>query len=111
VRRIEIANVGAMTTFTVDGDRMSGTFRRGDRGTLDPLPPRSGGRGGVVVTARGAESVPNAATVSSRAGCRATARETTATGKPRTISVAAPGRPARQIGEAFGAGLAGLPIP
>ena len=111
VRRIEIANVGAMTTFTIDGDRMSGTFRRGDRGTLDPLPPRSGGRGGVVVTARGAESVPNAATVSSRAGCRATARETTATGKPRTISVAAPGRPARQIGEAFGAGLAGLPIP
>ena len=111
VRRVEIANVGAMTTFKIDGDRMSGTFRRGDRGTLDPLPPTSAGRGGVVVTARGAASVPNAATVSSRPGCRATAREMTAGGKPRTISIAAPGRPARLIGDAFGAGLAGLPIP
>jgi hypothetical protein len=111
VRRIEIANVGAMTTFKIDGDRMSGTFRRGERGTLDPLPPTSSGRGGVVVTARGAESVPTPAPVSGRPGCRATAREITASGKPRTISVAAPGRPARPIGEPFGAGLAGLPIP
>jgi len=115
VRRVEIANVGAMTTFKIDGDRISGTFRRGDRGTLDPMPPRSGGtsggRGGVVLTARGAESVSAAVTVGGPPGCRATAREVTAAGKPRTISVSAPGRPARQVGEAFGAGLAGLPIP
>jgi hypothetical protein len=111
VRRIEIAGVGAITTFKIDGDRMAGTFRRGDRGTLDPMPPRSGGRGGVVVTARGAEPVPNAATFGDSPRCRATAREMTAAGQPRTIKVSAPGRPARQIGEAFGAGLAGLPIP
>jgi hypothetical protein len=111
VTRIEIANVGATTTFKIDGDRVSGTFRRGDRGTLDPLPPRSGGRGGVVLTARGADPVLAATTVGGPPGCRATAREVTAAGKPRTISVSAPGRPARQVGDAFGAGLAGLPIP
>jgi hypothetical protein len=111
VRRIEIANVGAITTFKLDGDRLSGTFRRGDRGTLEPVPLRSGGRGGVVLTARGAGAIADAAAVSSRAGCRVTAREVTVAGKPRTISISAAGRPARQIGEAFGAGLAGLPIP
>jgi hypothetical protein len=111
VRRLELATVGAMTTFKIDGDRVSGTFRRGDRGTLESLPPRSSRRGGVVVTARGAEAVPDAAPISDRPGCRATARELNAAGKPRTISVAAPGRPARVIGDAFGAGLAGLPIP
>jgi hypothetical protein len=111
VRRLELAAVGAMITVKVDGDRVSGTFRRGDRGTLEPLPPRSGGRGGVVVTARGAEAVADVAPVSNRPGCRATAREATAAGKPRTITVSAAGRPARRIGEQFGAGLAGLPIP
>ena len=111
VRRIEIASVGAMTTFKIDGDRVSGTFRRGDRGALESLPPRSSRRGGVVLTARGAESVADATPISDGPGCRTTAREVNAAGKTRTVNVAAPGRPARVIGEAFGAGLGGLPIP
>jgi len=111
VRRIEISPVGATTTFRIDGDRVSGTFRRGDHATLDSLPPRARGRGGVVLTPRGAEAVTDAAPVSSRPGCRATAREVAAAGKPRAIGVSAPGRPPRRIGEQFGAGLGGLPIP
>jgi hypothetical protein len=111
VRRIEIAAVGAMTTFKIDGDRVAGTFRRGDRATLESLPPRAGGRGGVVLTARGADPVVDASPVSNRPTCRATAREATAAGKPRTIVISAPGRPARKIGEQFGAGIAGLPLP
>src|SRR4051812_34588066 len=112
VRRVELAAVGAMTTFRIEGDRVSGLFRRADKGRLEPLPARPGaGRGGAIVTARGAEpsAAPTAATAS--AGCRATAREIAARGKPRTVVVSAPRRPARVIGEQFGAGLAGLPIP
>jgi hypothetical protein len=111
VRRIEIAAVGAMITFKIDGDRVAGSFRRGDRGTLESLPPRPGGRGAVVVTARGAEPTTAAPPTTGPAGCRATAREITVAGKPRTVVVSAPGRPARRIGEPFGAGLAGLPLP
>jgi hypothetical protein len=111
VRRLEIATVGVITTFKIDGDKVSGLFRRGDRGTLEPLPPGTGGRTGAVVTARGAEPAAGAAPVVGRAGCRATAREVTTAGKPRTVVVSAPGRPARRIGDRFGAGLVGLPIP
>jgi hypothetical protein len=97
--------------FRIDGDRVAGTFRRGDRGMLDPLPPAPRAKAGAIVTARGAEPAAGAAPAAAAAGCRATARETAAPGKPRTIVVSAPGRPARRIGEAFGAGLVGLPLP
>jgi hypothetical protein len=110
VKRIEIAPVGATVTFRIEGDRVAGTFRRGDRGTLDPLPPRARGRGGAVISVRGAEAVADAAPIANHA-CRATAREVSAPGKPRIIVVSAPGRPTRRIGETFGAGLVGLPIP
>jgi hypothetical protein len=112
VRRIELAAVGAMTTFKIDGDRVSGWFRRADKGRLEPLPPRPGtGRSGPVVTAHGAVPATAPAPVGAKAGCRATAREIAAPGKLRTVVVSAPGRPARRIGESFGAGLVGLPIP
>jgi hypothetical protein len=111
VRRIEIAMVGAMTTFKIDGDRVSGLFRRGDHGALDSLPPRPGTRGGAVVTARGAEPASAPAPAVGAADCRSTAREASAAGKPRVVVVSAPGRPPRRIGEQFGAGLVGLPIP
>jgi hypothetical protein len=110
VRRIELAAVGAMTTFRIDGDRVAGVFRRGERGSLDPLGAAPRRPGGVVVTARGAEAAP-APVEAARGGCRASAREINAAGKPRTLVVSAPGRPPRRIGEQFGAGLAGLPIP
>jgi hypothetical protein len=110
VKRIEIAPVGAIVTFRIEGNRVSGTFRRGDRAGLEPLPPRGRGRGGAVITVRGAEAVADASPLGTRA-CRATAREITALGKPRAIVVSAPGRPPRRIGDTFGAGLVGLPIP
>jgi hypothetical protein len=115
VRRLEIAAVGAMTIFKIDGDRVSGWFQRGDRGDrgnkagLEPLPGRAGARGGAILTARGAEAAP--APGSTLGACRVSARELTEPGKPRTIVVSAPGRPARKIGEQFGAGLVGLPLP
>ena len=112
VRRIELAAVGAMVTVRIDGDRVSGTFRRGDRGALESLPPRPpGSKGGVVVTARGAEPVGTPAAAAGPAGCRVAVNEITTAGKPRTVVVSAPRRPARRIGEQFGAGLAGLPLP
>jgi hypothetical protein len=111
VRRIELAAVGAMTTFKIDGDRVAGVFRRGERGNLDPLSPGTRAQGGAVLTARGAEPAAAAAGATGRGPCRAQAREVTAPGKPRALVVTAPGRPARRIGEQFGAGLVGLPIP
>ena len=117
VRRLEIAAVGAITAFKIDGDRVSGWFRRGDRGErdhkagLDPLPSRAGGRSGAILTARGAEPAPAPGPASTPGACRASAREMTEPGKPRTIVVSAPGRPVRKIGEQFGAGLVGLPLP
>ena len=111
VRRVELAAVGAMVTFRIDGDRVSGLFRRADRGGLDPLPPNPRSRGGAIVTARGAEPAAGPPLRSAPAGCQATAREMVAPGKPRTVVVSAPGRPARRLGEQFGAGLVGLPIP
>lgn len=111
VRRVELAAVGAMVTFRIDGDRVSGLFRRADRGGLDPLPPRTGGKGGAIVTARGAEPAAGLPLPIGRAGCQASVREIVAPGKPRTVVVSAPGRPPRRLGEQFGAGLVGLPIP
>jgi hypothetical protein len=111
VRRLELGSVGAMTLARVEGDKVSGMFRRGEKGALEPLPPKPGWRGSVVLTPRGAEPAPGAPLNAGGAGCRATAREITAPGKPRTVVVSAAGRPPRRIGEQFGAGLTGLPLP
>ena len=137
VRRVELAAVGAMVTFRIDGDRVSGLFRRADRGGLDPLAPSPRGKGGAtigetlkgshtpreglapakpslphaIVTARGAEPAMGSPLPIARAGCQASVREIVAPGKPRTVVVSAPGRPPRRLGEQFGAGLVGLPIP
>ena len=86
-----------MTTFRIDGDRISGLFRRGDRGD-------AGSRCRRIRRGGAGRSSPRAAPSPRRrrgrqqlgAGCRATAREITAPGKPRTVVVAAPGRPARK---------------
>jgi len=111
VRRLEIGSVGAMTLVKVEGDKASGMFRRGEKGALEPLPPKPGWHGAVVLTPRGAEPAPAAPVAAVSGGCRASAREAAAPGKPRTVVVSAPGRPPRRIGEQFGAGLTGLPLP
>jgi hypothetical protein len=117
VRRVELAAVGAMVTFRIDGDRVSGLFRRADRGGLDPLPispsakPARASLSHAIVTARGAEPAGGPPLPIARAGCQASAREIVAPGKPRTVVVSAPGRPPRRLGDQFGAGLVGLPIP
>jgi len=111
VRRVEIAAVGAMVTFKIDGDRIAGTFRRGDKGTLDQLPPAPRVKAAAIVTPRGAEPVGAPPPVVGPPACRVSVREAVAPGKPRAIVVTGPGRSARRIGEQFGAGLVGLPLP
>jgi len=111
VRRIEMMNTGAMTTYRIDGDRVSGTFRRGDRGGLDPLPPSPRARAGAILTPRGADAATGPAPPAGPAACRVTAREVATPGKQRSVVVSGPRRALRHIGEQFGAGLVGLPIP
>ena len=69
--------------------------------TLDPAAAeiRRGGAGRSSPRAA-RRPAPDAGAGQRPGGCRATAREITAPGKPRTIVVSAPGRPARRIGEA-----------
>jgi hypothetical protein len=111
VRRIAVASLGATMTFSIEGDKMSGTFRRGERGTLDPLPPFAKARVVVFVGPRGAQEAGAGAPAVGPPDCRVTAHDLVTPGKPPALAVSARGRPVRRIGEQFGAGLHGLPIP
>ncbi len=110
VRRVEITPIGATMTFKIDGDRVAGTFRWGDRGMLDELPPVPRAKPAAIVTPRGAEPVA-ATPLVGPPPCRVKAREAIEPGKPRSIVLSARGRPERRIGIEFGAGLVGLPLP
>lgn len=111
VRRVTIATVGAMVMFGIEGDRRSGMFRRGEGGTLDPLPPSPRARVALVLTPRGTQPIGAAQPAVGPPICRVTAQELSAPGKPRTLVLSVRGRPAKRIGEQYGAGLTGLPIP
>jgi hypothetical protein len=111
VRRIDISAVGAMTTFGVQGDRTSGMFRRGESGTLEPLPPFTRARVAASLTPSGVVYVGGTAPVVGPPACRVTAQQISTPGKPRVVVVKVPGRPPLRIGDQFGAGLDGLPIP
>jgi hypothetical protein len=117
VRRLEMTGSGAVA---IEGDRVAGVYARGgDKGGA-LVPRRESVRGGAVLTPAGASAakagVPSMTAQgqrdgASRPGCRIVATESQTPGRPRTIVVSAPGRPPRRIGDGFGAGLAGLPIP
>jgi hypothetical protein len=109
VRRLEIASGPRGIMFRVEREGGQGRFLRGEGGTLVPLggadrpiPPLA------VLTARGA--LPSAP-VPLPGPCGLTARERSAGDGTRAIELERRGRPARKLGEHFGAGLAGLPIP
>ena len=109
VRRLEMSGTGA---FAIQGDKIAGVYARGgDKGGA-LVPRRESVRGGAVLTPAGALQVKAPpAPRSDKGACRVAATESETAGKPRAVVVSAPGRPARRIGESFGAGLAGLPIP
>jgi len=111
VRRVDIGAVGAMSTFVIQGDRTSGTFRRGEKGTLEPLPASVRARAATTLTPRGVVAVGGAAPTVGPPACRVTAQQISTPGKPPLVVVKTPGRPPLRIGEQFGAGLDGLPIP
>ncbi|HLK89825.1 MAG TPA: hypothetical protein VKZ18_08025 [Polyangia bacterium] len=109
IRRLEIGGTPHGFAFRIDGPRMSGRFVVGAAGALVPI---GGGRPPgpplAVLTATGA--LPAGPSVVAGA-CAVTARDVPSAGGGRTVSVSARGRPARTLGGAFGAGLAGLPLP
>ncbi len=122
VRRLELAAVGAMTAFRIDGDRVSGWFpgvaiavRRDNKAGLDPPPPRSraGGRSGAILTARGAEASPGPrGGPHAGATCRASAREMKRSrASPGQSSSSAPGQSCSTDWRTVRDRLVGLPLP
>ncbi len=117
VRRLEIGGTPHGFALRVEGERTTGRFLVGAARTLVPLGgPKLQGRspgslpGGplAVLTAAGASPVP-AVTVGG--GCPVVARDRKSAAGRREIVLAAHGQSPRTIGGAFGAGLAGLPLP
>lgn len=115
VRRLEMTASGA---FAIQSDKLAGVYARGGDKGATLVPRRESVRGGAVLTPAGASAV-KAVPASrlgqkegaSRAACRVAAAEVETPGKLRAVVVSMPGRPPRRIGDSFGAGLAGLPIP
>ncbi len=107
VARLEIRPMPRAFLLRVTGARTNGWFTAGATGTLLPSAPARS-PAAVAVTAAGAAPIRSAAV---GGACRAVARDRARTGgAPRVIELTAHGR-ARLIGERFGAGLAGLPLP
>jgi hypothetical protein len=111
VRALAIEAGARGFVYRIDRDHQSGRFRRADAGdTLVPVPgpaPRTPPL--ARLTARGAERAPDLTV--GPGGCRVTARDTDGAGAKRTVTVAAGRRASLRIGDAFGAGLTGLPLP
>jgi len=110
VRRVEMTGSGAVA---IQGDKIAGVYARGvgDKGGA-LVPRRESVRGGAVLTPAGALVVKATPAIRPDKGaCRVAATESETAGKPRAVVVSTPGRPPRRIGDSFGAGLAGLPIP
>ena len=114
VRRIEIGGTPHGFAYAIEGPHTMGRFLIDPRGTLIPIGgTRLGGRALAVLTAAGAQPVPPAPI---GGACPVLARDGTSTSistsnSTRTVVVSGRGRPPRSIGSAFGAGLAGLPLP
>jgi hypothetical protein len=110
VRRIEIAGTPHGFAYRIDGPRTDGRFVVGSDHTLVPLTgARPPGAPLAVLTADGA--LPASAVAVPGGGCPVKARDTKSAGGGRVVVLSARGYPPRTIGGAFGAGLAGLPLP
>ena len=111
VRRIEILAGPRGPTFRIEreGQPGEGQFVRGEGGVLLPLGgPRLKKPLAVLTAAEGALAAPP---VAAGGRCPVVAREAKAVDGTRRIELLVGGRPARRLGERFGAGLGGLPIP
>jgi hypothetical protein len=108
VARIEARSTAHGLVFHVTGLRTNGWFLLGSAGTLVPAAPAPTAPVAMALTAAGAQPVP----IASVGGpCGVVARDRPGSGgATRVIHVTAHGR-TRTIGERFGAGLAGLPLP
>ncbi len=108
VRRIEIAAGPRGMVFRIDGDRAGGRFVIGAASTLVPAGPAKA-PAMAVLTAEGALPAPGAVAIPG--ACPVLARETKAGEGARAIVVSARARAPCLIGETWGAGLVGLPLP
>jgi len=117
VRRLTVNHLGATVTFSIEGDRTSGMFRRGEGGRLDSIPPFARARLAMALTPRGTKEIGGPPPVVGPSACRVLAQDIgpasklSAPGKPHMVFLFVRGRIVRRIGEQFGAGLSGLPIP
>jgi len=106
VTRLEIRPTSHGFLFRVAGARTSGWFTATATGTLAPSGPvRTPAV--AVLTPAGAEPIAPAAP---NGACAVVARDKRGGDGPRVIELTSHGR-SRTIGERFGAGLAGLPLP
>ena len=109
VRRIEIAGTPHGFAYRIEGVRTDGRFVVGAARTLIPLAgAKLPGVPLAVLTAGGAAPV---ASVTIPGACPVVARDRQSAAGGRAILLSAHGRPPRTIGDAFGAGLSGLPLP
>jgi hypothetical protein len=111
VRRLEMTASGAVA---IQSDKLAGVYARGGDQGATLVPRRESVRGGAVLTPAGALAVkppPAPRREKGEGACHVAAAEAETPGKPRVVVVSSPGRPPRRIGDSFGAGLAGLPIP
>jgi hypothetical protein len=106
---IEIGTGPRGVVFRIERNAAKGTFARGEGGTLVPLAGADFPRKPLaVLTAAGAST---AAPVKVGGRCPVVAREAAGPDGTRRIELGAGRGPARILGERFGAGLTGLPIP
>ncbi len=107
VSRLEVRASSHSFVVHVAGTRTNGWFTLGGNGALVPAGPARAARA-LVLTAAGADPV---AAESIGGPCGVVARDQPGRAAARVISVTGRGRPPAIVGERFGAGLAGLPLP
>jgi hypothetical protein len=107
VSRVEVRTTPHGFLFRIAGTRTNGWFTADPTGRLVPSGPV---RAAAVaaLTASGAEPVASAVV---GGPCGVVARDKGGAGGTRVIELTARPRAERTIGEPFGAGLAGLPLP
>lgn len=108
VSRIEARATPHGSVFQIAGSRTNGWFTLGSAGSLVPAAATRSAPLLAALSAAGA--APVSASVASGA-CVVTARDRAGPDGRRVISLTAHDRPPRTIGDRFGAGLAGLPLP
>jgi hypothetical protein len=108
VSRIETRATARGFVFQIAGSRTNGWFTLGSAGALVPAVAVKSAPVLAAMTAAGVEPISESA---SGGPCAVVARDRAGPDGRRVISLTAHGRGGRTIGDRFGAGLAGLPLP